>query len=432
MSGVDDLIMNGVVNTEISEEQQESLQLLGNALHELWALGETIVLSWCYCEDDNGLDVLLVPHSFLGEFTEAKDNDKADPLKELNREFLQKLISGNRKMLCEDFYSTAERFDLSPKHIPLFSSLSGPIAEAEIEKLVRRYSISYVAHRAAILIDIVDFSLFSPFEQASQLNSLSFSLNSAYSRMLKKGIEVDFARTTTGDGFYVWNRDASPKGNMNLFQLMLMTVADNTIAKNKATGATVPTIRTGFHIGPHYEFYQSEGVSPTLFSYIVGDLTIELARMLESAGPEQIIMGDFTTELLTSDTEAAYLMEFTTVKFVERARRSLNQLQGLLLGGEEIRVIHSYLSGETGVAGGDNIRRVKIVDKHGRSRDAFNLRANVRMSSGGSIILGVPDYYIPNEDVLQKEPRRARIQSQAQHDAIRDMLQINNERRTDK
>ena len=56
--------------------------------------------------------------------------------------------------------------------------------------------------RAVILIDIAEFSLYTPFEQASQLNSLSYSLNSAYNKLLSRGIEINFARTTTGDGYY--------------------------------------------------------------------------------------------------------------------------------------------------------------------------------------------------------------------------------------
>ena len=40
--------------------------------------------------------------------------------------------------------------------------------------------------------------------------------------------------------------------------------------------AAVPLLRTCFDIGGHYEFYQSEGLSPTVYSYIVGEVTIEL------------------------------------------------------------------------------------------------------------------------------------------------------------
>ena len=34
-------------------------------------------------------------------------------------------------------------------------------------------------------------------------------------------------------------------------------------------------MRACFHVGSSYEFHQSEGLSPTLYNYIVGDVTVE-------------------------------------------------------------------------------------------------------------------------------------------------------------
>src|SRR5690606_40569555 len=99
--------------------------------------------------------------------------------------------------------------------------------------------------RAVALFDIVGFSLLSPFEQMTQLNSLSYSLNSAQSKLLDKRIGVDFARSTTGDGFYVWNRDLDFDANVNLYHLMYLVLADNAIARRKAERNTVPRLRAG-------------------------------------------------------------------------------------------------------------------------------------------------------------------------------------------
>ena len=41
------------------------------------------------------------------------------------------------------------------------------------------------------------------------------------------------------------------------------------------------------------ELYQAEGVNPSVFSYIVGDVTIELARMLDLAQAHQVLIGEF-------------------------------------------------------------------------------------------------------------------------------------------
>jgi len=57
-----------------------------------------------------------------------------------------------------------------------------------------------------LLLDAVDFSLHTPLEQVAMLNSLSYSVNSAYRQLISTDVQINFARTTTGDGFYIWNR----------------------------------------------------------------------------------------------------------------------------------------------------------------------------------------------------------------------------------
>jgi hypothetical protein len=69
----------------------------------------------------------------------------------------------------------------------------------------------------------------------------------------------------------------------------------------------VPVIRAAFHIGSHYELYQAEGVNPTMFSYIVGDVTIELARIVEKAKPLQVMLGDFATREGHADGSAEFV-----------------------------------------------------------------------------------------------------------------------------
>ncbi|MCB1708516.1 MAG: hypothetical protein KDI10_07280, partial [Halioglobus sp.] len=145
-------------------------------------------------------------------------------------------------------FKVSERLDVAPTFIKLNTALTEDknVLEA-VEQLIKRYGLSYVESRAVLLLDIVEFSLHTPFEQASQLNSLSYSLNSAYNKLLAQGIEVNFARTTTGDGYYIWNRDLGPAANQDLFYFMLLVVADNAAARAASRGNTVPVIRTAYH-----------------------------------------------------------------------------------------------------------------------------------------------------------------------------------------
>src|SRR5690606_3825704 len=228
-------------------------------------------------------------------------------------------------------------------HVQLRAPLgSHPTHERIVETMVKRYSITFVPSRAVALFDIVGFGLLHPFEQLTQLNSLSYSLNSAQSKLLDRKIGVDFARTTTGDGFYVWNRDLDLDANINLYHLMYLVLADNAIARQKATGNTVPKLRACFHAGSCYEFHQSEGLNPTLYHYIVGDVTIELARMIERALPNQIMLGDFHIDVEAPDGGASSI---DAANFVPRAAANLHQLRGLELSGERIESIKTYLTG---------------------------------------------------------------------------------------
>jgi hypothetical protein len=382
---------NTIDNTDVNKigiAQRGSLKFLEQALRNYWNLGQNNVLCWRITS--TGIKVLMVPHYFLAQFSSSLENTATkDRLDALNGRFLRKLISGKRQMDEVEFTGTAKRFDIEPDQI----DLPVPVGKDQlvlqaIESLMRRHSISYVSKRAVLLFDIVDFSLFSPFEQTSQLSSLSYSLNAALSKILAHNINIDFARTTTGDGFYIWNRNADAMADTHLFQFMLMVMANNALAQSKAVGRTVPTIRTGFHVGSHYEFYQAEGVNPTMFSYIVGDVTIELARIVESAAPGQIYIGDFKTNMPTSSRDSAFLIEVDSGRFVERARKHLASLKGVELSGGGIESIHCFLTGETSIAGGQSIHRFKVTDKHGLSRNVYNLRVNIQTTQGRPILLG--------------------------------------------
>lgn len=378
---------SGIIETTV-------LRHLDSLFRQQWNLGKNILLCWTL--DGNVVQLLVAPHYFLGNFTASlTDCAPIDRLDALNGNFIRMLIAGSRYLSLADFQGAASRLELTPRKmlLPVALRLS-PLLIQAVDKMVKRYSITYVKSRAVLLFDIVNFSLVTPFEQTSQLNSLSYSLNSAHNKLREKNIEINFSRTTTGDGYYVWHQEDSPRANLELFQFMLLVLADNAIAQRAArSGRTVgqiaPQIRTGFHIGSHFEFYQVEGLNPGMNSFIVGDVTIELARMLDIAGPDQVFIGDFDTQVPTSDRDSAYLITVNSERFVERATR---QLQGVKLSGKLIKSMHCFLTGLNGSSGGRSIRRYRITDKHGRSRSAFNLRVNFRLSGNRApIIIGLQD-----------------------------------------
>ena len=241
------------------------LKQRSNLVHLERSLGQNNILSWAPLEE--GIMILVVPHYAIAEYaaeTESKPR--------LSSRFITDLISGNRKLTFTQMQKVARLLGVEPVYTSLRQPLSGhPIESEIIEKMVRRYGINYIASRAVTLFDIVGFSLLSPFEQMTQLNSLSYSLNSAHAKMLELDVGINFARSSSGDGFYVWNRDEGIDANVNLYHFLHIVLADNAIARSKSTSRAVPKLRACFHVGSCYEFHQAEGLNPTMHDFIVGE-----------------------------------------------------------------------------------------------------------------------------------------------------------------
>ena len=378
----------------VSIVQRGNLKTLEKTLRKQWRMGQNIVL--CWSSDERGLLVILVPHYFLGNYCASTGGVASDSAND-NEAFVRDLISGSRRKTRDELFSVSQRLDISPTFIKLSSELSEDekVLDA-VEELIRRYGLSFVEVRAVLLFDIADFSLCTPFEQASQLNSLSYSLNSAYNKLLANGTEINFARTTTGDGYYVWNRDLGPFSCQDLFLFMLSVVADNATARAVSRGNTVPVIRTAFHIGSHYELYQAEGVNPTVFSYIVGDVTIELARMVDLAQPNQILIGDFECSMPGRDRGAVPLsVTVDSHAYVRGCDRELERLVGTQLAGKSVETMSCYLT----CGHDEEPRRFRITDKHGLTRIAYNLQVDIDLD-GQALALGLNDSQLPGRSAV--------------------------------
>ncbi len=380
---------------EMGLRQRSNLVQLERSLHQHWALGQNNILSWSPL--DEGVLVLVVPHYAIAEYTAVRPDNRPP---RVSPRFITELISGDRQLTFTQMQKVARLLEVQPNYIPLREPLSGHHVETQIiEKMIRRYGINYVASRAVTLFDIVGFSLLTPFEQMTQLNSLSYSLNSAHAKMLEQDVGINFARSSSGDGFYVWNRDDGLEANVNLYHFMHIVLADNAIARDKSSSNAVPRLRACFHVGSCYEFHQAEGLKPTMHDFVVGDVTIELARMIEAALPGQILVGDFLTDILaeTTDPEATQA-NLDAVTFLQRAQGNLAKLSGMEFSGERVTAIKCYLTGENMGDGQFNIRRLLITDKHGLSRVAYNAKVNIYRESAQPILLGIEDRKLPAVD----------------------------------
>jgi hypothetical protein len=247
--------------------------------------------------------------------------------------------------------------------------------------------VSLVRERAVVLLDAVGFSLRAPLDQLAMLNSLNYSVNSACRQLQSRDIRIDFARTTTGDGFYIWNRALGTDATIALYELMMLILADNAVAQRKAKRFPVPRLRAAFHIGEHYEFYQVETLNPTAFGYIVGQVTVDLSRLVEKAMPGQILLGEFTIDM--EDSETGKTSSCDTRGFVEQAATRLDRLNGLAVANDKIDAIRCYLTGPSDTDGMFLVSRYEIRDKHDALRPAYNAKINIHLREGKPIFLGI-------------------------------------------
>jgi len=368
----------------LPEDARCRLAQLDDILFGCWRLGERVILLWSSTGRD--ISLLGVEHFALTEYVAGVRAiaNEADPGR-----FIDVLVSGAKSVPADRFAAIARKLGVEPVSLTLpfdpVADLGGDLVDA----LLRRYSVSVFRSRAVVLLDIVGFSTYEPIEQVTLLNSLSYSINSAYDKLAARAGRVQFARSPTGDGFYIWNRNANARGNVDLYKLMLLLLADNAIARGKARTRAVPELRSGFHVGAHYEFYQPEGLSPSLTSYLVGQVTIDLARMLDQAMPGQILIGDFPAAAPASGD--AYEALLSAPEFVEHMQQEVHELAGIRLAGEVVREIRCYLTGPRRTEGAFGISRYSMFDKHGALRRTYNAKINIHRRDAAPIFLGIRD-----------------------------------------
>lgn len=362
--------MNDSVGTAAAgPETAASLRALHRALFDLWQFGGNAVVGWMPTRW--GIDVLTVPKIRLF-------NSKDLP---------RRVFAGSRLMGAQAFAEVTAALNAQPVELRLPQAVGdGPdaVPVSEIEPVFERFAVTKAAHHAVILIDIVGFSRFSPEEQACQLATLEFALNIASEAARERGIELDIARSTTGDGFYVWNRHKGFAADVNLFAaLVLFHTYHQLLRRRVRIASAVPTIRTAISIGSHYSYRQPDPDGARDNEYIVGDVTISVARLMAQTAAEQIVVGDFqrpkddADEMLSAD------------QFVQIVAQRLAEMKGLSILGNPLQRLAFYLTGPRLADGSFGIQKLRIVDKHGFEHIGYNGKINVFLESGETFYCGL-------------------------------------------
>lgn len=349
---------------------REYLKFIDDELNRLWRLGRNAMVGWS--PTDVGLEVLFVPQYLLPNlFSNHED-----------------ILLGATLRTKSELRGIADICEIEPYTITVPKELhTAAVGERSLEYLTKRFSISKIRNQAVILIDIVGFSQYPPLEQVTLLNSLSYSINVAFQRAQEHGVKISLSHSTTGDGFYVWNNASSLEGNLDLFSFLMLLLAENSLGRRSGIVSTIPELRSGFHIGECFEYYQAEGARPGTSSYIVGDVTIQLARMIEKAIPNQILIGDFDVHANSFLSVGDNSPNYNAPRFLASSQERLKVFEDVTLSREKVKSIMCYLTGHKENDATYNVSRYTISDKHGFEHSVYNAKVNVHRQNG-EIFLG--------------------------------------------
>ncbi|MBM3556543.1 MAG: hypothetical protein FJX47_13435 [Alphaproteobacteria bacterium] len=354
------------------DQIRQNMRTLDEELNNYWNLGKTMLLAWTPSE--SGILALIVPHYLLPEIAEGK----------------QYLLYGKRELTSRQFDKVAIAFNTKGTSIALpYPDWRTPMLARAIEPVLRRYSVTRTEFRAGTLFDIVDLASLPPAQQVTLFNSLGYSITVAQARLLAAGIEVDLARVNTPSGFLVWNRQEGLKADLNLYCLMSLALVENAIARTKGDRHTAPELRTCFDVASTYDYCQPQGLSPTLATYITGDLTKRLNVMLGAAMPGQILFGHFARPNSDQPVELNVIYRMLdSARFLGFAHQRLAVLENVELAGERVSSIKAYLTGEQLEAGLFTIKQYSVSDNFGTSATVYNAKVNIHRGDAKPLFLG--------------------------------------------
>ena len=249
------------------------------------------------------------------------------------------------------------------------------------------------------------------FEQITQISVLSHYIALAAQRCRSLGMPIALCMTTTGDGFYVWNQEEDLAADIALYNVTLLALGYTYAARKHAETESVPRLRCGIHFGSHYEYYRSGGAQSEASSYIVGDVTVNLARLLSQARSHQLLIGSHVRELGPADAqwrEDLGISEIDTPGFVALAQSRMDKFIGLPIPGGKIASIRSYLTGPRVSDDAFSIRQYHVMDKHGLEHACYNAQFNVTTTKNNTVTFGL----------LDKELERFKARTDASEDIV--------------
>lgn len=348
--------------TQLSSLSSENRKELYEKLREVWQLGANLIVGWR--AEACGIELLYLPSLDLPLVAKRHSG----------------LLGRNRHISDSARYQELLDAGCLTEVIPLSFGISeDAVIVDQMAAILRFYTVTYSNCRAVGLFDIVSFSHQSPFVQISQINILSYHANLAAACVEAAGLPIDLNMSTTGDGFYIWNRKTGLAEDLALFYVEWLVLALNKAAMIEKPQNNIPALRSCFGFGDHYEYYQASGTKPDSRGFIVGDITVTLARLISAALPDQFLLGSKPRESAVIDGEEAQAHDASRidmVSFCEFAQKNTKVLGGVTVGHGQIKEIELCLTGDKISEVESTINTYEIDDKHGFVNRCMNGRLN--------------------------------------------------------
>lgn len=356
---------------QISHEEAVVQRRLHAIFFDLWRFGSNALVGWR--PSPRGIEVITLPKVRL-----FADHGRHLPV----------FSEGSCLMEGVALDDAARLLEVQPVELRLeqrIGEAAGDISPLLVERVFRLFTVRKVLHRAVLLIDIVGFSKAAPEVQAAQLTSLEFSLNLAEEMARAQGLAVTFGRTTTGDGFYVWNERSGLRADIDFFcAVAIFQIVYSALKRTSTHAEAVPVLRLCLSIGSHFAYRQPRKDGSDAGAFIVGDVTIQVARLISSALPDQMLVGDFQRPLGLGQNRA------NAETFLLAVSERLTALKDLRVLGYRIDRIAFYLTGPRNENDGRHVPALMtITDKHGFEHRCYNAKLNAFAEQGEPYYCGL-------------------------------------------
>jgi hypothetical protein len=357
-------------NRHISPDEAALQHELHAIFFDLWRFGSNALVGWR--PSRSGIEIITLPKVRL-----FADHGRHLPV-----------FSEGSLMEGAALDDAARLLDVQPVELRLDRRIGtgpGEIPPALVERVFRLFTVRRVLHRAVLLLDIVGFSKAAPEAQAAQLTTLEFSLNLAEEMARAHGLAVQFARTTTGDGFYVWNERSGLRADIDFFcAVAIFQILFSALRRTATHAASVPVLRLVLSIGSHFLYHQPRKDGSDAGAFIVGDVTIQVARLIGTARPDQMLVGDFQRPLGLGQNRA------NAETFLLAVSERLAGLKDLRVLGYRIDRIGFYLTGPRNASDGRHVPAlISITDKHGFEHRCYNAKLNAFAEQGEPYYCGL-------------------------------------------